>query len=131
MKKCTKCGKLKSTSEFYKRGDRKNCLRPECKNCHKKAMKKYNKKNYILFHERGIAKRYNLTLEQYADLKNEYNNKCAICGKTCKNKRLCVDHDHKTGKIRGMLCHLCNRGLGHFQDNPELLDKAINYLKKC
>jgi hypothetical protein len=51
---------------------------------------------------------------------------CVICG---SNEVLVVDHNHKTGKIRGMLCNHCNRGLGHFRDDPELLTFAAEYLK--
>lgn len=50
---------------------------------------------------------------------------CAICGGV---DRLCVDHDHATGEIRGVLCLNCNNGLGRFKDDPELLRKAIRYL---
>ena len=50
---------------------------------------------------------------------------CVICG---ANEKLVVDHDHKTGKIRGLLCNHCNRGLGHFRDDPMLLEFATQYL---
>jgi hypothetical protein len=50
---------------------------------------------------------------------------CVICG---SNEKLVVDHDHKTGQIRGMLCNHCNRGLGHFRDDPLLLEFAAVYL---
>ena len=52
---------------------------------------------------------------------------CIICG---SDETLVVDHDHKTGKIRGMLCNHCNRGLGHFRDDPELLEFAAIYLRE-
>lgn len=57
--------------------------------------------------------------------------KCAICGsETSKSNRdFALDHDHKTGKIRGVLCHQCNVGLGNFEDSLSFLQKAINYLK--
>lgn len=50
---------------------------------------------------------------------------CVICG---SNETLVVDHDHRSGKIRGMLCNHCNRGLGHFRDDPTLLEFAAQYL---
>jgi hypothetical protein len=50
---------------------------------------------------------------------------CVICG---SEETLVVDHDHKTGKVRGMLCNHCNRGLGHFRDDPTLLEFAAQYL---
>ena len=48
-----------------------------------------------------------------------------ICG---KDEKLVVDHDHKTGKVRGLLCNHCNRGLGHFRDNVKFLEDAVKYL---
>ena len=62
------------------------------------------------------------------------NNKCAICDKEETRKlkgtlmRLCLDHNHVTGKIRALLCHDCNSGLGKFYDSPDLLTKAAIYL---
>jgi DNA-directed RNA polymerase subunit RPC12/RpoP len=65
------------------------------------------------------------------------DNKCAICGKEDDTvlssgayKRLAVDHCHKTGKLRGILCENCNRGIGMFKDNQELLEQAIRYLNQ-
>ncbi len=55
--------------------------------------------------------------------------KCAICGAPPAEKPLAIDHCHKTGKVRGLLCHKCNMGLGMFLDRPELLDEAASYLR--
>ena len=63
--------------------------------------------------------------EQIASIQG---NLCAICQTKLEEK--CLDHDHKTGKIRDLLCNNCNAGLGKFQDNPELLIKAADYLKE-
>lgn len=75
---------------------------------------------------------YGLTFEQYDAMLLEQNGACAICGKVEKHSSkgvLSIDHDHKSGKIRGLLCDTCNRGLGHFYDNVSLLHNAIKYLK--
>ena len=60
------------------------------------------------------------------------NGVCAICNKEekSKNKNLFVDHDHQTGKVRSLLCNNCNSGLGQFNDNLNLLESAVLYLKK-
>lgn len=79
-----------------------------------------------------------LTAGEYHKMFEKQHGVCAICGKpeTRKapqtNGRICrlhIDHDHKTGKVRGLLCSRCNIGLGHFMDNIEFLLKAIRYLK--
>ena len=66
----------------------------------------------------------NTLLEMFADQEK----RCAICGKLCE--RLAVDHDHKSMKIRGLLCYSCNTGLGNFYDNPVSLRAAADYLEK-
>lgn len=85
--------------------------------------------------QRHYKKSYNLSYKEVINLRNEQDNLCAIC-KTpgfMMNDRvksaLNVDHDHKTGEVRGMLCHNCNRALGLFQDDISLLKAAINYLE--
>ena len=55
--------------------------------------------------------------------------RCCICNTQAMRQRLSIDHCHKTGKIRGLLCDMCNKGLGMFQDNPAMLEAAITYLK--
>jgi len=73
---------------------------------------------------------WGLTLEEYQEMLNQQNNKCAICGSTdLKGKQRAIDHNHTTGKIRGILCNNCNNGLGRFKDNINFLQNAIKYLK--
>lgn len=85
-----------------------------------------NKDNY---HERAIYRKYGVTKEQYNDLIVSQDLKCAICGDGTQKKKMFIDHNHRTGVIRGLLCTRCNVGLGMFKDNPEVLSKAIKYLK--
>ena len=71
--------------------------------------------------------------DEYCQLLEEQGYKCAICGHPHieeKGSRLHVDHNHATGKIRGLLCKHCNLGLGHFKDNRFLLNLAYTYLEK-
>lgn len=74
--------------------------------------------------------RYGLTLSEYNTLLEAQGDRCAICGKMPEEngRRLSVDHNHKTGQIRGLLCQNCNRGLGSFKDNPEITASATDYL---
>lgn len=79
--------------------------------------------------EKQKLRQWGLTIEQYEELLKRQNGVCAICNKACSSgRKLAIDHDHKTGRIRGLLCSNCNLGLGKFFDNKELLRKAISYL---
>ena len=82
---------------------------------------------------RHILKKYGLTYDEMLQILGGQGGKCSICdteivlgGRT--DNSACVDHDHKTGKIRGLLCNNCNRGLGMFKDNRKRLENAIKYL---
>jgi hypothetical protein len=78
-------------------------------------------------------KTYSLTVLEFQAMLTAQDGHCAICPCSDMSKPKAfpiVDHDHKTKKNRGLLCAHCNRGLGHFKDNPELLQKAIEYLIK-
>lgn len=80
-----------------------------------------------------LSNSYGITMVGYNTLLKAQDGICAICGKTPKEngQRLGVDHDHRTGVVRGLLCSSCNTALGFFRDNPELLAKAITYLRRC
>lgn len=81
----------------------------------------------------GILRRtFGISLEEYEAMYAAQNGLCAICGKPdeVEGRRLAVDHNHDTGAVRALLCGTCNRGLGNFQDNAEMLVKATRYLIK-
>ena len=89
----------------------------------------YNK----IFEDRrdGIIRRqYGITLEQYNDMLEKQDYKCAICNDEdeVEGRRLAIDHCHTSGKIRGLLCGKCNRAIGLLKDNTKLLTNAIKYL---
>lgn len=73
---------------------------------------------------------FGMTAEQYAVLVAASNGRCAICDRSPGKTRHHIDHDHDTGLIRGLLCHNCNRGLGYFLDQPNLLRAAAAYLER-
>ncbi len=93
----------------------------------------YNK-NPEKYLDRTISWNRGITKEEYYEIIKSQNNLCAICNqpeaRLFKGKlmRLCLDHDHKTGAIRSLLCHACNTGIGKFKDSIELLQSAIAYL---
>lgn len=80
-----------------------------------------------------LKRKWSLTLDQYNDILKKQKGLCAICKnpETAHGGRaLSVDHDHETGKIRGLLCHSCNTGIGHLKDNMATCKRAAHYLKK-
>jgi len=82
--------------------------------------------------EKHLLKTYDLSLKDLEQLRTDQKFKCAICKKhedDCSRKTLFVDHNHNTGKIRGLLCSQCNSALGLFYDNIEVIKAAINYLE--
>jgi NAD(P)H-flavin reductase len=89
--------------------------------------------------DRKWNERYGITPERYDEMVRSQNNQCAICGnvETAKHNRsnkiqkLAVDHCHSTGKVRGLLCQDCNRGLGKFHDDVVRLESAIIYLRQA
>jgi hypothetical protein len=79
--------------------------------------------------------RYGISSEDYDTMLEEQDNKCKICfmefnTDDTKATTPCVDHCHTTDKVRGLLCPLCNRGLGQFKEDIKVLTKAINYLEE-
>lgn len=78
-------------------------------------------------------KRYGVSREQYEQMKTAQGDLCAICGETTPGGKLkvwCVDHCHKTGKVRGLLCRACNAAVGLLRDSPRLAERAAEYLRK-
>jgi hypothetical protein len=94
-----------------------------CTECHTKP----NDELRNIAKLRFALKKYGMSIEQYNDMIKSQNGCCKICMKP-SDRRLAVDHNHATGKVRGLLCVNCNLGLGNFQDDPTLLLKAAQYL---
>jgi hypothetical protein len=115
---CTRCKAEKpATAEFFPPHNRKrNGLDSWCRTC---------RSEYRNANCRGKFRDV-ISDEALADIKATIT-ECVICG---VEEPLVVDHDHKTGRVRGMLCNHCNRGLGHFRDDPELLEFAAQYLRE-
>lgn len=155
MKRCSRCGQEKDYELFHKDKNNNDGFTNACKECRntyyinyykknpekqkiKNELQKQNRKEYydsetgVKSSRKAHLKRmYGITLQEYENMLLTQNKTCKICGKTemnNKNKVLCVDHNHVTGEIRGLLCGLCNSGLGKFLENKELLNNAIKYL---
>ena len=96
------------------------------------SRKKYtnSEKGRVKNRKNQLKKKYSMSEDDYNTLLKLQNKKCKICKKDPEPIKLDVDHDHITGKIRGLLCGTCNRGLGNFKDNIDLMKAAIKYLEK-
>ena len=139
-KLCPYCDTVKPIEQFG--AFRKHCWgpRPRCLKCHAAHMREYKQgfspEKKREYREKETARRAGLrglTLEQYRKMQRS---PCQICGRllskaqTVKGHGMHVDHCHKSGKARGTLCTLCNKGIGVFKDNPILLRAAARYLEK-
>ena len=132
MRRCYKCKIEKEEKEFYKRHS-KGRYRGECKKCSYTLSKAYFAKHPEKRKQADLKHRlsqFNLTLKQYQELGEKSNWTCNICQipQSKCSRKLAIDHDHITKKIRGLLCSNCNHGLGHFKDDVAFLKKAIEYL---
>lgn len=134
-RKCSKCKKSKSLSEFHKnKSDKKYGRTHYCKKCrksydkkNKEKIKSWQKKYWTnIEREKQLIRKYGITLQTYNELLIKQDYRCAICDRHQLefNQRLAVDHDHKTIQIRGLLCHQCNLALGWFD---KFEDKILNY----
>ena len=128
-KECTDCHKVLPLDRFYYVNKSKQFFSSYCKDCSNK--RKQKKSNGVFYRKRRLKRNYNLTEESFHNMLELQENKCLICGKVFDftiKMEACIDHDHTTGKVRGLLCTQCNSGLGFFKDNIEYLKKAIEYL---
>lgn len=87
----------------------------------------WHKRNPKKAQEYNLRRLYKLSIEELEELKRKQDFKCAICE---KEKQLCVDHDHKTGRLRGLLCKPCNLALGNLGDTETSILKVLAYLKE-
>ena len=134
LKTCTKCGVEQPIEEFPLTGRlERQYVGSWCRSCKRICSKNYyrqNKEKWKYDPAAQAAKRFNLTAEEYHEMTAEQGGVCVICGNPPGQRRLHVDHDHRTGVVRALLCSRCNAGLGQFHDSPELMRTAIEYLEK-
>ena len=129
---CNRCKTIKDLDAFYKDINNLLGVAAKCKECCIKLEKERRKTNGAYRKNNHLQRNYKISLEEYNQLLLQQDNKCAICKQenTWGERNLPVDHDHKTNKVRGILCHNCNSMLGYARDNIEFLKEAINYLTK-
>lgn len=127
MKTCPHC--KRKTKNFFRATSRKDGLSSWCKKCLLELNKKWRERDPEKVRksqrEANLRHEYGLSPEKWKQMVSRQGGKCKICR---KRKKLTVDHCHRTGRVRGLLCLCCNTGLGMFRDNRRWLRRAIKYL---
>lgn len=146
MIQCTKCKEFKLATEFAKDSKKVNGLTSHCKQCRNIARQKHYYKNHeaekfrvqeyrinnvekVKASNRNtkLKRLYGITQEQFLEMSNKQDNKCACCGSETK---LVVDHNHTTGAIRELLCNNCNTALGLLNEDISIIQQLENYIRK-
>lgn len=131
---CYHCKKRKPIEKFVKDKSRRIGYVRTCRSCKKEMSTQYRienpeqaKKSAREWKRRMRYAEIGISEEGYQELFKRQGGRCAICERKVKT-RLSVDHDHKTGRVRGLLCVTCNQGLGYFKDDASTLHRAIAYV---
>lgn len=138
MKQCTNCGETKEFSLFTKSKNGKYGYKSQCKAC----VAQTKKEKYRTIKEAGLydpaanknsmlKKLYGIGIDEYNSMLEMQKHKCAICSTHIDVfiRKLAVDHDHKTGVVRGLLCHHCNTAIGLLKEDSNLIRKAASYIE--
>lgn len=131
VKTCNKCLQEKPVSEFYRS---RSYPSGYCKPCHGMLSVEYRRRSPAARHrarDTKLKSKFGITAREYEDMYQAQAGRCSICGDPSSwgGRRLSVDHCHKTGRVRALLCAKCNTGLGKFGDSLPLLQKAMEYLR--
>lgn len=133
---CSKCREAKTEADFHKSRQHPNGIHLWCLACRRDSARKRwaaDPAAASAAHiRRAVKHRYGITWEQYEALVLAQNGKCGICGGTQlrgHGGRLCIDHDHATGRIRGLLCTSCNLAVGYLADSAERAEALAAYLR--
>lgn len=118
---CPKCERDKPVDEFPRKGNYRNGEKRYgyCKPCHSAYQR-----------TQTLRRRFNLTPEDYEALLTTQDGLCAVCLRPPGKMRLAVDHDHRSGLVRGLLCPTCNYAIGFWKDDVDRLDRAVQYLMR-
>lgn len=130
---CTKCNTEKELDYFHRNKGGKYGTHNQCKECRKLYRGDWHIRYKDTRHRDTTYKyQYGIGLDDVDSMLKDQGYLCKICSKPVhyNNRTGCVDHNHQSGKVRGILCYTCNSALGKFKDSEELLTKAINYLKE-
>jgi len=121
VKECRTCSQTKPISDFAKNPTGIHGVRGTCKECRPKDTR-------LTVRGRNVRWRYGIELDEFVGMYEDQGGKCAIC-RIDVDLYAHVDHCHTTGKIRALLCHQCNVGIGAFKEDAKVLQNAIQYIK--
>ena len=125
-KTCSICNVMKPLTAYTKKVNGFMACDSQCIPCRVEYQRQRRKDSPDTEWSAQLKYKYDITIEDYRKLYAEQEGKCKICGIECES--FDVDHDHKTGRVRGLLCKPCNKGIGQFKDDPLLVLKAADYL---
>lgn len=135
-KACARCGQRFTYDHFHKNRANSDGHNYWCKPCVRTATARAKRERRLrdptYYADEGLRRRYGMTVKEREDMIRAQGGKCAICGGAGdhgRRRRLHVDHCHASGRVRGLLCHRCNVGIGYFQEDTERLRGAIRYLE--
>jgi hypothetical protein len=125
---CPRCGE--NPRPRGKSGKTQGRFRPYCGPCGLERKRELYVHNPERARRSHLRQKFGISPEQYREIEQAQGGMCRLCGKSPKTRQLAVDHDHTTGSIRGLLCYRCNTGLGALGDDPEGLQRALDYVKE-
>lgn len=135
MKTCAKCGRRRAASQFAIDRSRRDGRTSYCKPCRSVWAREYRRRAPDAIRATDLWRRYRLRLDEYRALVRRQRGRCAICRTREPGGRSHgtwhVDHDHRTARVRGLLCSDCNNGIARFKDRPALLRAAATYLENA
>lgn len=126
---CNVCKQYLEAKFFSKSESARDGLSPGCQNCRNKKAKEYRTPE--IRRKYRLKADYGLTIEEYQSILEKQNGLCLICQREETrrgSKILSIDHDHRTGRIRGLLCHSCNVSIGHMRESSEIIQRMVAYL---
>lgn len=149
LKRCSRCGESQPVESYYRRADDSTGRKSQCISCYRAAQKDYNASEAAKQRKRRerarrrasdpetfarrsreatFKSKYGITLACYEVMIQEQGGCCAICREPSISESLAVDHCHRTGRIRGLLCRACNAGIGMLGDDARRVESALRYL---
>ena len=128
MKSCSGCKETKSYKEFFRHRGTKDGYQSHCGDCHRAMSRQWRVKNPGYHARYKRQERYGLSEDDYQSLFKKQKGSCAVCLKPFGDRRIVVEHCHKTNKVRGLAHYGCNTALGAFSDDPKIVLRAYQYL---